>query len=838
MGLSSYKQKRDFKKTPEPAGGKKKKNAALGFVVQRHDASHLHYDFRLEMKGVLKSWAVPKGPSMKAGEKRLAVQVEDHPLDYGGFYGEIPEGNYGAGTVAVWDNGTYTTLEEEAGKAAEKKLLAQLQKGDLKFTLYGTHLKGSFALVQIKDGKEKNWLLIKKKDKYALPEFDIEAVQSLKSPGRKKAGTAKKIAPVAKQQKTSLEKVWKQLQQPMLAKLVEVISDKAEWLYELKYDGYRAIAKISQGKVELLSRNGNSFNKVYQPLVAELSQIADEVVLDGEVVIENEEGNSDFQLLQNYTTTGEGTLKYYVFDILFVNGFSVTDVPLRQRKELLKAFFQNYAFTHIFRSSFVIGKGENLFKTLSARNHEGIIAKDMESRYLPGKRVDTWLKVKNVRMQEAVIGGYTLPQKSRKYIGSLILGVYEEGKLVYAGNCGTGFTDASLKELHTQFEKLRTDKHPFAKKPAITGAKGKAVWLKPRLVCQVKFLAWTQDDHLRNPVFMGLRADKPAMEVTREYTVPARVSVKENKEGAAGENNEEIIVAGGKKVKLTNPGKIYWPDEGITKKDLVAYYQQMGPHMLPYLKNRPQSLNRHPNGISGGSFYQKDMDEDKLPEWAKSVKLYSTSNKDYIDYLVCNNLATLLYMANLGCIEINPWHSRYTRPEHPDYLMLDLDPGEIAFTAVVDTALVIKELCDETGMPCYCKTSGATGLHIYIPLEAKYDYDEVKTFAELLASIVHERLPDITSIERAVATRKDKIYVDFLQNRKGQTIAAPYSVRPRPLATVSAPLLWKEVNHRLSPEQFTMHNMADRFAKVGDVWKGVTGKGISLAKVLRKIGKL
>lgn len=878
MGLEKYKEKRNFQDTPEPNTGKQKSGPKLTFVIQRHDASHLHYDFRLEMEGVLKSWAVPKGPSMIAGEKRLAMMVEDHPLSYGKFYGEIPKGNYGAGTVEIWDYGTYEPMENPDGKDPEKVLLAQLHKGDLKFTMHGKYLKGSFALVKIKnDEKGNSWLLIKKKDDFDVEKYNIENITPLKSKIRK-AASAKTTVKTAKKKESEkaepkrakiktekLSAVWEEIKKPMLAKLSENLINREGWIYEAKYDGYRAIAKIENKKVEIVSRNGNSFTAKYATISDALKNITDDVVLDGEVVIEDEKGVSNFQMLQNFDTTRKGELKYYVFDILFLNGHKLTGLPLSQRKELLDAFFENYDLKNIFKSEYVSGNGEKLYNKLEKKGYEGIIAKDGEGEYIPGRRSDGWLKIKTSQMQEAVICGYTPPQNSRKHFGSLILGLYENGELVYIGNCGTGFTQTSLKELYDDFEKYKAEKSPFNEKIANARLRGKPTWMKPVLVCNVKFQGWTQEGHMRIPVFMGLRDDKKAMEVMREKAISgggkqkavgskqkavadktrsdkgvelpvAKTKTKTTKNITEEEvQNEKIISYGKKKLKITNLNKIYWPAENITKGELIDYYQRISKYILPYLKDRPLSLNRHPGGIDGPSFYQKDMDVEQIPDWTKTVEIYSKSNDANIDYLICNDEATLIYMANLGCIEINPWHSRYQEEDYPDYLMMDLDPGDIGFKYVVDTALVIKDICDELDIPCFCKTSGATGLHIFIPLAAKYTYDEVKTFAELLATMTHQRLPKITSIERAVAKRKDKIYVDFLQNRKGQTIASAYSARPKPGATVSAPLNWDEVNHKLSPKQFTIYNMEERIKKVGDLWKGVLGKGISLEKVLKKI---
>ena len=832
MTLLLYKKKRNFDTTPEPPAIKDLEKSKLTFVVQRHHASHLHYDFRLQLEGVLKSWAVPKGPSMVAGEKRLAVMVEDHPLPYGKFYGEIPEGNYGAGNVEIWDSGTYMPLIENTN--AEKLLLTQLNKGDLKFTLHGTQLKGAFALVRMNDGKDKNWLLIKKQDEFAREHFKIETIKSLKSIQNEKGSLTKSNSLNTKIKKPTSTKVklfLTEIPKPMLAKQSKQIMDNKDWLYEMKYDGYRVISKVKSGKTELFSRNGNSFSENFSDVTDELNSINENVILDGEVVIENNKGISDFQLLQNYQTTKKGILKYYVFDIIYLNGHLVTDFPLLKRKELLTAFFENYNFKNIYNAEYQIGEGKKLFEKLAAKGYEGIIAKEPESIYLMGKRADTWLKIKTSKMQEAIICGYTEPQNSRKYFGSIILGMYHGNDLKYIGNCGTGFTEASLKELHADFEKLKTATSPITPTPKLKGTKGKPYWIKPELICNIKFLEWTQDEHMRNPVFMGLRNDKDVEEVINEST-------EESRNTTSISETEKVITISGKKVKCTNLTKIYFPGEGYTKGDLINYYQSIHSYILPYLKNRPQSLNRHPNGIMGQSFYQKDMDIRQLPTWVKTAKLFSTSNNDTIDYLICNDAATLIYMANLGCIEINPWHSTYINPDAPTYMMLDLDPGEILFVDVVNTALVIKEICDEINISCYCKTSGATGLHIYIPLAAKYNYEHVKTFAEILASIVHQRLPNTTSIERSIAKRKDKIYIDFLQNRKGQTIAAPYSVRPRAYATVSTPLKWNEVNHQLSPEMYTIKNTKKRLSLIGDIWKPVLQKGISLEKALKLIEQL
>ncbi|HET6558219.1 MAG TPA: DNA ligase D [Prolixibacteraceae bacterium] len=831
MSLDLYKKKRDFKSTPEPDSNRKVKKSVLIFVVQRHEASNLHYDFRLQMEGVLKSWAIPKGPSMIAGERRLAVMVEDHPLSYGEFYGQIPEGNYGAGNVEIWDEGIYLPLEET--NDPESFLLNQLEEGKLNFVINGNYLKGAFSLVRINNTKKDNeWLLIKKKDTYAMPTFEIEKLQPIKSTTKGNLSVADDVPSNPETNKTDQEEktiIPPPAIKPMLAKLSSQIINEPSWIYEIKYDGYRLISRIYERTVEMISRNGKSFNSAYKALEKELLQINENVILDGEIVVENQKGLSDFQLLQNYSTTQKGNLKYYVFDILYLNGHLITDFPLVKRKELLDAFFKMYNFENIHNAPYQTGQGKVLFEKVTHMGYEGIIAKSPDGEYFPGIRTDTWLKVKSSMMQEAIICGYTLPQKSRKYFGSLILGLYEGGKLRYIGNCGTGFNETSLKELYTKFEKLTIPDPPFEKVPKLLGPKGKPVWLKPELVCNVKFLEWSQEQIMRTPVFMGLRVDKDAKEVVNESQA---------EEQERNSSLEQTMVVGGKNVKCTNLTKVYWPDEGYTKGDIISYYLSISKYILPYLKNRPQSLNRHPNGIKSKGFYQKDMDVTQLPSWIKTVRLYSKSNDDYIDYLICNDAATLVYMANLGCIEINPWHSTYLTPDEPSYIVLDLDPGDIAFTEVVNTALAIKEICDEINIPAYCKTSGATGLHIYIPFGAKYTYNEAKTFAQIIATLANHRLPAVTSIERSVSKRKDKVYIDFLQNNIGQTISSAYSIRPRHLATVSTPLDWKEVNYNLTPQLFTIKNIPDRLNAVGDLWAPVLKKGIVLAKALKALDKL
>ncbi|WP_119792343.1 DNA ligase D [Flavobacterium anhuiense] len=847
MSLSKYNQKRDFKQTREPKGKIEKSASELIFVVQKHAASHLHYDFRLEMDGVLKSWAVPKGPSMDPEVKRLAMMVEDHPYSYKDFEGTIPEGNYGAGNVIVWDNGTYTSDEKTASD--EKKLLSDLAKGHLSFILKGKKLKGEFSLVKLHGKQENAWLLIKKNDKYASEEDILEKNKSVisKRSLEQLAEKSEKLTSKSEEKTTEKKTVKKksnpkadiaEFLKPMLASVSEKPFDDDEWIFENKYDGYRTIAVINPQQVDLFSRNELSFNANFKPIAEELKQIDHTVVLDGEIVVENDAGRADFQLLQNYMKTGIGNLKYYVFDLLNLDGNLITELSLLERKELLKILFNKYPFSNVSYSEHTVGDGIKQFEKAVKNKTEGIIAKRADSTYTINRRSTNWLKIKTANEEEAIIIGITEPRNSRKYFGALLLGQYDGKKLQYIGKCGTGFTESTLKDLYTKLKPLFTAKSPLDEKIPI---RDKIQWVNPKVVCQVKFSEWTQDQHLRHPVYLGIRIDKKAEEVFLSFPKDDSTQLNSDEMTITPENKKEKtendydLKVGKTVLHLTNQNKVYFPKDGITKGDIIHYYNEVSELILPYLKDRPESMNRFPNGIDSPSFYQKDVDVDKIPKWLKTKKVFSESNNADIDYLICNNKETLLYMANLGCIEMNPWNSTIKHIQNPDWLVIDLDPAKDDFKQVVQTALVVKEVLDELETQCLCKTSGASGLHIYIPLGAKYDYDSIKILGELIAKEVQSRLPDITSIERSIKKRKNKLYIDFLQNRRGQTLAAPYSVRPKPGATVSTPLEWSEVNEKLHPSQFTIKNVLKRFEKKGDLWTPVLSKGADIKKIIHKL---
>lgn len=890
MSLSLYNQKRNFSETPEPAGKEKKHKGSLRFVVQKHDASSVHYDFRLEMDGVLKSWAVPKGPSINPKDKRLAMMVEDHPYSYRTFEGIIPEGNYGAGVVIVWDEGTYEPIDQQSKskKVQENELLQQLQSGSIKFILYGEKLKGEFALVKMKNGQQNAWMLIKKKDEYADNEKDITEEETsalsgktlaqiaeendvqLNHPATEKAAARKKkpapaiIIPKATGKKkvpkvTGLLGEYRALAkkvaipkdiQPMLATLVAEPFNNKDWLFEIKWDGYRAVSYINDQSVEVISRNKKAFTQKYQPITEALQQLHIKAVLDGEIVAVKEDGLADFQLLQNWQNSPV-TLQYYVFDILWWNGYDITQLPLIARKKILQQILPASNDT-IKYSDHIVEDGKDFFNVAIKQGLEGIMAKRSNSVYQTNHRSHDWLKIKVNQRQEVIIAGFTAPRKSRKFFGALLLAVYEGNELIYIGHTGSGFNKKSLETIWRKLQPLVIPYSPFMHPPKTNMP---ATWVQPKLVCEIKFTEWTDDKHVRHPIFMGLREDKNSKQVTIEKTahMPAATNSYKTKKTSAKKTKatntktsglqlsldagiDQTITIDSQEVQLTNLAKPYWKKEGYVKMDLINYYLKMAPYILPYMLHRPQSLSRYPNGISSPHFFQKDV-TGKVPDWIETFSFFSESTNETIEYLVCSNEASLIYMANLGCIEMHPWHSRTQSPDNPDYCLIDLDPDTNVYDEVVEVALVVKEILDAVNVSSYCKTSGSTGMHICIPLAAKYTYEQSKQLAELIVTLVHNQLPNLTSIERNPNKRKGKIYLDFLQNAQSQTMAAPYSLRPKPGAPVSAPLHWSEVKKGISATMFTIDSIFDRVQQEGDLFKPVLGKGINVTDVLAKMEK-
>jgi bifunctional non-homologous end joining protein LigD len=828
MALEEYNKKRSFSKTPEPKGAvKKSKTGPLRFVVQKHDASHLHYDFRLELDGVLLSWAIPKGPSLNPKDKRLAMQTEDHPLSYATFEGTIPKGEYGGGEVIVWDEGVYMSAETSDPELSRKKLKSGLHTGDLKFVLLGEKLKGAFALIKLKGREENAWLLIKKDDEYATAE-DITAntasVRSSRVLTRDTTDT-KKTTVAKKKTKPLPTKTVKKKKDPrphdvtpMLAKLVDGPFDREGWVFEIKWDGYRAIAEIDNGKVALYSRNGNSFTKAYPPVVEALSRISSPCVLDGEIIAEGKEGVS-FQALQHYKEK-KVPLKYAIFDVLYADGKDLRDELLIERKKYISSLIPPNDPV-LFSSEHIETKGLAFFKEIEKKGMEGIMAKDAQSPYRTGARSDEWQKIKTSKEQEAIIVGYTAPRGSRKLIGALVLAVYQDGTLTYIGHSGGGFTGKELTDLHAKLSKIETKTSPLRHKVPVNSP---ITWVKPKYICQVQFSEWTTDGRMRHPIYKGLRTDKKITEVTREEEMSAPPKKASSKRSTKKDSTDGPT--------LTHLDKVYWPEEGYTKGDLIRYYDEMADILLPYLKDRPQNLNRHPNGIAGANFFQKNM-PDTLPSFVETKEIWSESNNAFIRYVVCNNKETLLYLANLGCIELNPWHSRVASLENPDYMVLDLDPHGRSMEDLICVAKEIASILTRACEEFYIKTSGKTGLHMVIPLGAKYDYDAIRTFSELIMQLVHRELPDITSLERNPKRREGKLYLDYLQNRFGQTLASVYSVRPYKGATVSTPIHLEELRKGFTPAKFTIKTIGKRIREKGDLWKSVLGPGVDLTESIK-----
>ena len=807
MNLDEYNRKRNFKDSPEPEGGHSVRTDLHRFVVQRHKARKLHYDLRLEIDGTLKSWAVPKGPSMNPNDKRLAVRTEDHPLEYLTFQGSIPKGNYGAGNMQIWDHGTFSIDRSEIDLPAS----AQLTKGNLKLIMNGKNLLGKFALVHTGDikGKE-SWLLIKKRDDYATDFlYDSEMLIENKQDEDKNGKNALRPQRIIK---------------PMLASVSKKIFNDPEWIFELKWDGYRVLAHISDKGVLLQSRNGINLNSKFEILVSELEQVRQEVILDGEVVVVDSDGVSHFGKLQDYPET-EGQLHFYVFDMLYLNGHSMLDLPLVDRKSLIPEVISGL---HISRyCDHIDGMGTALFSQAIDVGMEGVMAKNKNATYTPGARTEQWLKVKSVEDIDALICGYTDPVENGNTFGSLILGLRNEGKLTYIGNCGSGFSEIQRSELWKQFQPFRIGSKPFTSSPSLKGRKPN--WMTPEIECEIKYSERTKNGLLRNPVFKHIIGSNVGMEniVNTENPKPVEKTTFKSQSG-------DFIKVDGYSVPISNLEKIYWPKSAMTKYDLIDYYLAIGDIMVPHLKGRPQSLHRHPNGIDDEGFYQKDFEN--APDWMQSIRIYSKSSDRDIEYLVCNTTASLLYLANLGCIEINPWNSRVGNLEAPDYGIIDLDPPEgMDFGTVRKIALEFKTLIDILKIAGFCKTSGSKGLHIYVPTGGGYTYVEVRNFIKLLCHIVEQRLPDVATLERRINKRGGKVYLDYLQNRKGHTIASVYSVRPLPKAPVSAPITWDEINDDLRPQTFTMQNLPKRIAKVGNLFQPVLTEVLDMEKALNDI---
>jgi bifunctional non-homologous end joining protein LigD len=828
MSLEEYRRKRVFSRTPEPPA---EVHAGEGnrFFIQRHSARRLHYDLRLEMDGVLKSWALPNGPTLDPEQKRLAVLVEDHPLDYGSFEGTIPAGNYGAGKVILWDRGTYEIL-------GEKTRAQQWKAGDLKVRFHGQKLLGDFALVRTNRSGGKDWLLIKKKD-FAVragwsPEDDIRSVLQGPTDLSAMEGAVKAAMP------SKIE--------PMLATLapINAIPSGSAWLFEVKWDGYRAICFIKDGKVRMVSRRGNVMDKQF-PEVAEAlgkSIRAESAVLDGEIVALDENGVPSFQLLQNLTGIHKSAkggkphaLNFYAFDLLYLDGYDLRDAALIDRRQMLQSIvLPDLVVRH---SDYFADKGRELLDAVREQGMEGILAKRGSSRY-ESRRSSEWMKFKVTSQQDFVICGYILGE--RELFGSLVLGYYKDRKLVYAGNVGSGFTQASLKSVYEAIKPL------IIRKPVLDDVPkeiGEVTWVKPELVCVVKFSSWTDDERLRAPVFQGLRADaspKDTVRETGEISLEETPRPKRKTDDAPllpADATELTLTIQGRSLKFTNLKKVFYPADGYSKRDVINFYAAVADLLVPHLQGRPLSLKRYPDGIDKEFFFQKAVAA-SFPEWLHTEEI-PTGEKTSTRMVIADDKAGLLYLANLGCIDQNPWMSRLGSLDRPDFALIDLDPYHAGYDRIVEAAQLVREKLNLIGLKGYPKTTGGDGMHIYVPLEPRYTYEQTRNFTQVLAHVVATERPDLFTTPRHVASReKGKVYFDWMQIAEGKTISAPYVLRAYPGAPVATPLAWDEVRPGLKPQQFHIGNVVRRFERTGDLFAGVLNKPQQMEKALERLSGL
>ncbi len=823
MALETYRQKRDFRKTSEPKGGRASK-AGNSFVIQKHDATRLHYDFRLEMGGVLKSWAVTRGPSLVLGEKRLAVHVEDHPLEYGTFEGTIPKGEYGGGTVILWDRGTWSPIGDA------KKGYA---KGHLDFELHGEKLGGRWHLVRMQGKpreKRENWLLIKGDDEFAKPEGGIDILEErpesvttgreiadvageapgwssktgrIKKPVKARSSTKPEVqtsaaasvaVPDPSRIKGAKTAAMPAFIQPMLATLASSAPAGERWLHEIKFDGYRLQARIEAGRVKLLTRSGLDWTRKFgKDVVAALQQVpVGTAIIDGELVVETDSGASDFSALQADLSEGRSDrFVFYVFDLLYLDGYDLTGLPLIRRKALLQQAIGDGGGIIRYSSHFE-ESGAIVLRHACRLSLEGIISKQRDAPYRAG-RGKSWLKSKCSARQEFVVAGYVPSTVSRKAIGSLVLGVYKGNELHHVGRVGTGITAAVAEDLFRKLERLRVTSSPFAGR--LTAEESRQVkYVRPELVAEVEFRAWTADGHLRHASFRGLREDKAAREIVREVPKTAAKAPPPQR----------------RTVKLTHPDRLYWPEQGVTKEGLADYYADVWRHMAPYVVGRPLALLRCPIGISGEKFFQKHAWKGLNPN---IVLINDPKDPSDAPLISINDLDGLLGLVQSAVLEIHPWGSTVTDWERPDMIVMDLDPGEgVSWLSVIDAAEEVRQRLSDAGLAAFVKTSGGKGLHVVAPLKPKADWPAVKAFTKALADAMASDAPSRYVSTITKSKRRGKILVDYLRNQRGATAVAAYSTRARPGAAVSAPLSWDELGPGIGPAYFTVENMPTRLA--------------------------
>jgi bifunctional non-homologous end joining protein LigD len=914
--LLKYREMRNFAQTPEPdAGAPPAESRDLTFVVQQHRATRMHWDFRLEVDGVLWSWPIPRGPSLNPKDKRMAVRTEDHPFDYGGFEGAIPKGNYGAGEVIVWDNGTYTPDEKGIYSWGDKgegsrRMHEGLAAGKISVFLRGKKLRGSFTLVKLKNqrGKTDDWLFIKHRDEYASDRDILQEDKSVISglsikdlqEGRMPAlahRDGEPPHPVARQAPFPDAKTLR----PMLPTLVDRAFSRAGWLFEPKLDGVRTLAFLRDGAVELRTRRGNVATKQY-PEVCEgvQAQPVRAAVFDGEIVATDETGVPDFQELQARINLSrqddidramaETPVCYYVFDLLYLDGWDLTKVPASERKALLWRTLEQGG--HVRYVDHVEDDGLAMHEGSAALGFEGIVAKNASTPYEPDVRTRSWLKVKDVTQQEFVVGGFTEGEGSRaKTFGGLLVGYYDgDGALQFAGSVGSGLTDSMLTKIRTRLDRLRTETSPFATMPQHVGSRwgpgkplARCMWVRPEVVVQVKFASWTREGFLRAPVFLGVREDIEPRSVRREdaarQSVVDVVDQAEPSPPATGdeigdivrsvceqldavEKDNIVIDVGGAPIKVTNLSKEFWPatreHPARTKRELIRYYARVAPFILPHLRDRPLTLTRYPNGVNTKGFYQKHWPQPFPSEFhVDRVRLYSSQNDEDQEYILCNNVQTLIWLAQLADLEMHVWMARvnpepdghdipltFTGSEenlensllnYPDFVVFDLDPyiyagtekkGEEpalnrrAFEKTREIAFDLKELLQQLRLSSFIKTTGKTGLHIYVPVLRQYNYDEIRAAAEAVGRYMLQVRPDELTMEWATQKRTGKIFFDHNQNTRGKTLASQYSLRPSSNAGVSMPITWEELP-RVYPTDFDIDTAPARLEQRGDTWSNI-----------------
>lgn len=843
--LSAYRAKRDFARTPEPAGGAKNGGGGFSFVVQKHAARRLHYDFRLELDGVLKSWAVAKGPSLDPADRRLAVQTEDHPLEYGGFEGVIPRGEYGGGTVMLWDRGTWEPEGDPRKGYA---------KGHLKFRLHGEKLKGGWHLVRMarrEREKRDNWLLFKSHDEAAregdgdslLAEADrsvatersmdeiaaaqdrvwssehgeVKAEPPTPRPKARPKPKAKSKSPeLAGAKRAALP----DFVPPVLAKRVEAAPSGPDWLHEIKFDGYRALARIADGEVRLLTRGALDWTKRFGSIARALARLpVSAALIDGEVVVMGPNGASRFSDLQDALSEGrDDRLQFYAFDLLHLDGKDLTGAPLEKRKELLEGLIASLGEGPIHYSAHFDADGPAVLSNACRLALEGVISKKKGSLYRPG-RGGEWLKTKCVERQEFVIGGFTKPTTGGAGIGALALGYRRGRDLIYAGRVGTGFSASSSRDLRARLEKIKRAGMPFVEMPKAQ-AKG-VIWVEPELVAEVEFQNWTADGMLRHPSFQGLREDKDPKMVTAERIVPAKA--------APRRRGEEAIIAG---VKLSHPDRVLYPGLGVTKLGLAEYYAEVADRILPHLRRRPLTLVRCPSGAGAQCFYQKHT-KPGMPKAIRSIMVPEDDGPQ--PYVAIDDLAGLISLVQFGALELHPWGSREERLEQPDRLVFDLDPDpSVPWERVIDGIREVRDRLAELGLRSFLKSTGGKGLHAVVPIQPRYGWDDVKAFCKAFAEAMAADSPQSYTTNIAKKRRVGRILVDYLRNQRGATAIAPYSSRARPGAPVAAPLDWDELGPDLRPDHFTVETLprrlrgerSDPWADFFKVRQGLTAKSI------------